>query len=129
MDFNAVVLTTTGREKTTAALVSLSLIAIHVNAKTVSLFLMHPFFSHRYLPIISGSISGRRFPVSMSYAEPFSFFDVFRSRISRNCEGVSRQPPPAPAADVLIETDRRCYNAGSLHDVLRCRSSTEVLQQ
>ena len=43
MDFNAVV-TATGREKTTAALVSTSLIAIHVNAKTVSLFLMHPFF-------------------------------------------------------------------------------------
>ena len=73
MDFNAV-LTATGREKTTAALVSTSLIAIHVNAKTVSLFLMHTFFSHRLLPIVDGSISGWRFPVSMSYAQPFPFF-------------------------------------------------------
>ena len=73
VDLNAVVLTATGREKNTAALVSPSLIAIHVNAKTVSLFLA-PVFSHRFLPIIGGSISGWRFPVSMSYAEPFSFF-------------------------------------------------------
>ena len=43
VDLNAVVLTATGREKNTAALVSPSLIAIHVNAKTVSLFLMHTF--------------------------------------------------------------------------------------
>ena len=126
VDFNAVVLTATGREKTTAALVSPSLIAIHVNAKTVSLYA--PVFPHRFLPIIGGSISGWRFPGSMSYAQPFSFFFyVFRSRISRYCEGVSPQPPPAAAA-VLSETDRRCYKAGSLHGVLRCRSSTAVLQ-
>ena len=43
MDLNAVVLTATGQQKTTAALVSPSLVAIHVNAKTASLFLMHPF--------------------------------------------------------------------------------------
>ena len=75
VDFNAVVLTATGREKTTAALVSPSLIAIHVNAKTLSLFFYAPvFFSPVFLPIIGGSISGWRVPVSMSYAEPFSFF-------------------------------------------------------
>ena len=83
VDFNAVVLTATGREKTTAALVSPSLIAIHVNAKTLSLFFYAPvFFSPVFLPIIGGSISGWRVPVSMSYAEPFFFFScsivVFR---------------------------------------------------
>ena len=129
VDFNAVILTATGREKTTAALVSPSLIAIHVNAKRLACFLCARFFSpvftnYRWLNFRL-EISG--FHVVRSTV--FFFFDVFRSRISRYCEGVSPQPPRAPAAAVLSETDRRCYKAGSLHDVLQCRSSTAVLQQ
>ena len=64
VDFNVVVLTATGREKTTAALVSPSLIAIHVNAKTVSLFLMHPFFLTGFYQLSVGQFpaGGFRFP-------------------------------------------------------------------
>ena len=129
MDFNAV-LTATGREKNTAALVSPSLMAIHVNAKTVSLFLMHPFFLTGFYQVSVAQFPAGDFRFPCLTLNRFFFFDVFRSRISRYCEGVSRHPPPAPAAAaVLSETDRRCYEAGSLHDVLRCRSSTAVLQQ
>ena len=74
VDFNAVVLIATGREKNTAALVSPQLITIHVNAKTVSLFRMHPFFSHRFLPIIGRSISDWRFPVPCLTLNRFLFF-------------------------------------------------------
>ena len=126
VDLNAVVLTATGREKNTAALVSPSLIAIHVNAKTVSLFLMHTFILTVYYQLSVAQFPAGDFRFPCHTLNRFHFFNVFRSRVSRYCEGVSRHSPPAPAAAVMSETDRRCYKAGSLHDALRCRLSTAV---
>ena len=73
VDFNAV-LTATGREKNTAALLSPSLIAIHVNAKTVSLFLMNPFFLTGFYQLSVAQFPAGDFRVPCRTLNRFLFF-------------------------------------------------------